>query len=305
MQGIFEEIKKGSLKGVKKCIDADDGAVLSKGDWGVTPLHLACSQGREDIVRLLLGRGAPINAQDCHGGSPLHLAVFENHTDIVRLLVLEGACVDIRDGFGTSPLTRAVEGGGDVIVRMLIRVDAHINQRDTFGDTPLHKAVFHGSLRTAQLLILEGADVTIKNNNAQTVREIRTTVRDSRILFSKIDHKASAEFPITLNKFITTCWHATPIHKACYENDLDGLCVLIGSISESELESLNALRDHHGWTALHVAAFLNRVEVVKLLMSKCSNAFLDRTKVNGHTSLHLACSRGHSEIVRFLIFIVV
>jgi ankyrin repeat protein len=105
--------------------------------------------------------------------------------------------------------------------------------------------------------------------------------------------------------FIEASWHATPIHKACYDNDLYGLHALVKSISQqdspAEAESQIDVRNHHGWTALHVAVFMNRIDATKLLVSSDADISATTGGARGHTALHLACSRGHSQIVRFLL----
>jgi hypothetical protein len=49
--------------------------VVRPGAGGQTALHLATWRGRGDTVRLLLHRGAPLEAEDVHGNTPLALAV--------------------------------------------------------------------------------------------------------------------------------------------------------------------------------------------------------------------------------------
>ena len=57
------------------------------------------------------------------------------------------------------------------------------------------------------------------------------------------------------------------MHKACYNDDVDGLRALVESLSKSEAETQIGQRDHHGWTALHVAIFMNHIEIINVLVS--------------------------------------
>ncbi len=54
---------------------------------GWTPLHVACEKGHASVVRLLLERGADVNARDGKGRTALVLAGQQGHKDVVRLLV--------------------------------------------------------------------------------------------------------------------------------------------------------------------------------------------------------------------------
>ena len=60
---------------------------------GQTPLHLAVKRGNEQIVRLLIDRGADINVEDNYGYTPMKLANRRRnkHMHLVRLLSSLGA----------------------------------------------------------------------------------------------------------------------------------------------------------------------------------------------------------------------
>ena len=55
-----------------------------------------------------------------------------------------------------------------------------------------------------------------------------------------------------------------------------------------------------GWTALHTASFMNRLEAAELLL--CAGAAVGSATVSGqHTALHLACHRGHGDMAALLL----
>ena len=57
--------------------------------------------------------------------------------------------------------------------------------------------------------------------------------------------------------------------------------------------------DAEGWTALHVASYMGRAEATAKLLA--AGADLGATTTNNkHTALHLACSKGHADIVKLL-----
>ena len=79
-------------------------------------LSLAAQQGHAEIVALLLGTGLDPNrfnpASNHPHCTPLHQAVLGGHEDVVRLLVARGARLDIRDTvWNGTPLGWAIHGG--------------------------------------------------------------------------------------------------------------------------------------------------------------------------------------------------
>jgi len=59
---------------------------------GVQPIHLAAQAGNPEAVRVLVDRGADVNAKDTtHGRTPLIFAVSENRLDAITVLLAKGA----------------------------------------------------------------------------------------------------------------------------------------------------------------------------------------------------------------------
>ncbi len=87
-------------------------------------LVLAAQQGHADIVRMLLDAGEDPNRYNPagnHGHStPLHQAVVAGHEEVVHLLVSRGARLDMKDRiYESTPLGWAVYGGRDGIAEYL------------------------------------------------------------------------------------------------------------------------------------------------------------------------------------------
>lgn len=87
-----------------------------------------------------------------------------------------------------------------------------------------------------------------------------------------------------------------------YESDLEALGVLLTSaVSEQSCPGIHA-RNAHGWTALHAAAYMNRIDALRVLLSfTVGDEVLSEQTELGHSALHLACTKGHTEAVKMIL----
>ncbi|KAH0557398.1 hypothetical protein KQX54_005405 [Cotesia glomerata] len=146
-----------------------------------TPLHVACCLGRDDIVMLLLARGADINSTISSGiqvrlpsgDTPLHVAIEFNQERIVELLCRCKADVNFASVYRGTPLPFAVAIGNFKIVQLLINYGANIDYVSTIqesagtslilgaeGDFPLtalHVAVKLQNKEMVEILLINGA----------------------------------------------------------------------------------------------------------------------------------------------------
>lgn len=84
---------QGDIKKVNQLLD--QGADVNEDDIGFTSLIHAAREGHIDIVKLLLKRGANVNARsDDWNITALHFAVDRGHIDVVRCLLAKGADVN-------------------------------------------------------------------------------------------------------------------------------------------------------------------------------------------------------------------
>jgi ankyrin repeat protein len=98
------------------------GADLSVRDRaGATPLHSAALSGHAGIAGILLDHGANIDGQETDtGATPLYLAVSLEREDVVRLLLSKGANPNICAKSGVSPLRAALAGENKSIAAAIV-----------------------------------------------------------------------------------------------------------------------------------------------------------------------------------------
>jgi ankyrin repeat protein len=143
------------------------GADANAPGWmGETPLHSAASGGRAEIARLLIARGAAVNARRPErDDTPLHFAANEA---VANLLIENGAEVDARDIYKRTPLHWAAQFGREGVAACLIRAGADVDARGSTKDTPLHWAAREGHASTLSLLLKRGAHIDVQDRDGHT-----------------------------------------------------------------------------------------------------------------------------------------
>jgi len=123
--------------------------------YGWTPLHFAAIMGKARVARLLLAKGANVNAWTGEGLMPLHcLSDMGQPTEVARLLLEYGAEVNTRTlrGGRRTPLHCAAEYNSVQVAQLLLYHRANINAKDDTGRTPLDIAIRAGHTELAELL---------------------------------------------------------------------------------------------------------------------------------------------------------
>ncbi|MEN6426655.1 MAG: ankyrin repeat domain-containing protein [Phycisphaerales bacterium] len=176
-RSLHDAAVAGDLVGVQRLL-SDGVDVNSRDREGYTALHHAARQAHQELVKLLIEKGAEVNVVAGAGGeTPLHAAVVCVYRDpvvkvgeksVVRLLAAAGADLNAADADGATPLHRATSLGNARAVKHLLAAGANANARDCRGETPLHKAVLCDSVELLERLLARGGDVNAANQDGWT-----------------------------------------------------------------------------------------------------------------------------------------
>lgn len=129
--------RMGNVEITKALLDA--GANIDAADpIGYTPLMEAARDGKLDVAAVLLDRKADIRHRSLPNGlelTALHLATAGGHQELVKLLVARGADINARDSELATPLLWATNQHPDLAV-VLVKLGANPDIAPKDGDAP-------------------------------------------------------------------------------------------------------------------------------------------------------------------------
>ena len=279
--------------------------LLSKGvevnaktsDMKHSPLLLACECGEEakspadksadypGCIRLLLDKGANVNATDKEGWTPLHtLCRCSDDADLERTLIGHWAGVDTKDPDDYTPLTHAAFRVCPATSQVLLEHGASINSQEHIGITPLYYAATTGSSSCVEALIRAGADVNLSNNEG-TSPLVRACEKG---------HARCAEILLKNGADINVQEEgkSSALYFSAQEGNVGCLQLLLREGADPKQRFVA------GCTALQVACSHDKVECAEILLPLSD---IDAVDDEGRTALYWACKEGKETTVELLI----
>ncbi|XP_068627914.1 ankyrin repeat, SAM and basic leucine zipper domain-containing protein 1-like [Battus philenor] len=175
---LQDAILNGDVKLVEDIISQDlNNALNVKLDSGWTPLIHACFQAQDNIVRMLLDKGADPNLHADSMTSAMAACSNSSASDgviykIVSYLIEKDCRLNIGDRYGQTALMRAISNGRTAVVQLLLDRNVNIEMRDQQGWTALFWAVHHNKPDLVEILIKHGARLNEVDRSSRTPLEL-------------------------------------------------------------------------------------------------------------------------------------
>jgi len=136
-----------------------------------TPLQLAILKKDLDLVKLLIKKGADVNAKNHNNFTALHIASFKGFIEIVEELIINNA--KINDIVGEAeiietPLHLACQNNNYEIIELLLENKANVNAVDANQNNPLHYSAWNNSLESISLLLKYNTNLESRNGFKKT-----------------------------------------------------------------------------------------------------------------------------------------
>ena len=259
---------------------------------GMTPLLLAARYQHENILRLLLERGAHPKAQCNKGHTTLHWLALAHRTAITKtsidLLLRDRPPFEVADANELTPLMAACIFGHLLLATRLIRHGADVRAKNSSGQTALYYAAYFGKAPMVSVLLDYGAELEDKSCQGRTpLHAAAIGPSDSSDTVGRLI-RAGADKEATIDKGLFR-----PLHVAIPSNN--EACVKCLLESGVDIEA----RDEYGWRPLHIAIRHGQSQIVKVLLRH--GADVEALAGDGWRSLHFAARFCQREIVKVLL----
>jgi len=138
---IFEAAALGRQDRLQTCLDEEGMhgmSINSHSSDGFTALHFACFFRQPEAARLLIERGAAVDAVALNPTRvmPLHSAASAQNLQAARVLLEHGAPVNARQQGGWVPIHAAAQNGDRLMVELLLKHHADPKLMNDQGKSP-------------------------------------------------------------------------------------------------------------------------------------------------------------------------
>ncbi|XP_053420041.1 M-phase phosphoprotein 8 isoform X3 [Nycticebus coucang] len=138
---LRDAVKNGDYITVKVALNSNEDYNLDQEDSsGMTLVMLAAAGGQDDLLRLLITKGAKVNSRQKNGTTALIHAAEKNFLTTVAILLEAGAFVNVQQSNGETALMKACKRGNSDIVRLVIECGADCNILSKHQNSALHFA---------------------------------------------------------------------------------------------------------------------------------------------------------------------
>ena len=311
---LAEAVQNGDVAQVRERLlqNEDVNAHATEDSSRFSPLHLSCQLGHLACARMLLDKGAAVDARNSSAETPLHLACSYGNVNCARAVLEAGADKDARDKFGETPRDVVAVFDAEQLEQLLDETSTTKDARRAAWEAGREMTAAErtspsrspGASATKRLGLLHQA---ARNDNVRDI-EVRLALGDD------VDERDVTK--------------STPLHVACEFGNLAPARTLLSAGA-----AVDAFSKENG-TALYIACTNGNADCARLVIEAgadlnlifgelaalhtacrygtidCALLLLEMgAEVNasdargqcGWTPLHLACSRGKLSCARLMI----
>ena len=302
-------------------LDSKKVNISLKDSLGQNVIHIAAKYGSLDFIKRIQQIERPhkftsyLSGFDHRGRRPIHIAAANDQCSVIHYLIENRSLTRTPDKAGATPLHYACYFGKIEAIKLLLSKGNEIKSSDRKGCSVLHCAAASDSIQAYTILSESSNDsISTKDHDGRTP----IFYASSKQMFDYLSIEFSADSKDTFGRSI--------LHSAVELNYIS----LVDYFLTNKIFNVN-ISDQKNVTPLHLAAFYDNEEVLKILLHQQANPndldsdqqsalhyaaysgslssvkiLKDITNINqinskGKTALNLACYNAHYEIILYLL----
>jgi ankyrin repeat protein len=224
---------------------------------GETPLAWAARGGKNEMIEILLAKGADLEAA---GGAPMVDAAFRGHQETIQLLVDRGASVNTPDVHGRTPLMSCVRTGNVELGEFILKKGADVNHRGFRGQTALFGAAQQGQAQLVASLLTAGARPDIPDSTYSRTplhlaavsgyADIATLLMDAGGAIDRQDGRGNTPLELASRHGHTQVAEVLVARGAERRDSRTESCALADQPALADEEAVIWYLNHSGWAVL-------------------------------------------------------
>jgi ankyrin repeat protein len=158
---LNQMVHRNDIESIRDYLESNPNINFKNNSCLMRPLHTALTNGKLEIVDLLLEHGANIDDPSARSDSSSGLfnAVSNNNLDLMKFCIERGANINMINGYGRTPLMEACFSKNNFnIIKFLLDNGANINLANRDGENVLTYAVLSLDIKLVNFLLFSGAN---------------------------------------------------------------------------------------------------------------------------------------------------
>ncbi|KAF1325079.1 Tkl protein kinase, partial [Globisporangium splendens] len=323
---LYAACAGGQLEVVQWLVEEREVALSVPDAHGKTPLVVAIENGSLRIFQYLLFMGADVSesanggvdvymmcaylgnlgmvkhflelalTEVAYSGCQVHLlegAVHGEHAEVVEYILQHDDGKISRTDVNEN-LCIAAQSEDPDVAEVLLNHNADVNHISPRHATPIYRAVTYGNLKTVELLLKRGANIT-SPASFQAESTLYEMAKHGRVDMLQLAHKLRGD-QVDFGARSDNTKHA-PLHGAAAHGHTEVACFLLRADllhPQVDVDVRSANQD----TPLLLAVHKGHLEVVDLLVTH--GADIDKCRAGHSTPLIEAAEAGHFAVVQYL-----
>lgn len=256
-------------------------------------IHAAARHGDLQVCRFMLDTVNPLDPPVTSDGSTLlHSAAVSGNIELIDYFIGKSVHPAMRnDKLRTMFHVAARYGHSHVFIAFRnMNTDNSLNCKDYNGDTPLHTTVMYSRFATCSVLLSQGVNSMLKNNEGLTAFGVAMTNDDNYMATLLLSNAREYERSILRNELIYEC---TPLRLSVIRRNTDMVLFLVrhGALIEN---------DSVATTSLHIAVQRGYLDIVSILLKEVWSGVTEcitKKDDQGLSPLDYAKLRNDSEMI--------